>query len=179
MTTPELITQQRELARSLLESFRQHEHSLQALQAAREREIAVTEKQGPEIEQQFNAELAEYFALEQIARSKVRGLYYRAFEEVSAVPAPVSVADPIQVLAECKLEIEGVIAGVKNESVYITFVTVPSNVDANAVTEKLKAITGSYWILKTGHAQLCKSLNDAQEIILEMKKLGVTVELVV
>lgn len=178
MTTPELIMQQRELARSLTDLFRQSEQALDAAQTARKREIVAIELQRLETNKQLDSRFAEYVKLEQIARSTIRALHPEVFDKVGEAARPISVEGSIQTLAECQLEIERVLAGLAGRKVEITVLTVPSDVDEAAFVRKLSDITNSNLRNCTPGSRYRLSLKNARKAIAEMEALGIEVKFV-
>lgn len=180
MPTPNLIVQRRELARSFREIHRQNEQSLDAVQAAREREIAAAEQKRLATCREFDDRLMQFLELEKIARSKLKVMNSIVFDDVGAASPQKSITGPAQALAECKSEIELVLAKLAYEPVRLTFVTVPSDVDTTAVVKKLNALISDRKYEKCpkpGDPITC-SLELAGKIIVEMESLGIKAELV-
>ena len=179
MTTPNLIVQHRELARSLREIRRQKEQSLDAIAAARDREIVASEQARLAANRQYDARLAEFLEPELIARSKVKFLSEQAFDKVDETAPLMPIENPEQTLGECVSEIERVLAKLACPYVLLKFTTIPSDVNRDAVVKKIKAITGrdfsSYQ--PTQGKSLGISLNHAHKVIEEMKAFDIKVEI--
>lgn len=180
MTTPELILQQRNIARLFQANLRQQFQSLEALQSAQQREIAAAEQQRLDTSTQFDDLLAKFLELERIARSKLRAVNFDIFKNVGAGTLQTSVEDAARSLPECISEIEHFLSKFAQSEVILVFTDVPSDVDKNAIVECLNKI----WSAKrttcprTGERLVCTpGLADA--IISEMETRGVKAELAV
>ena len=176
MTTPNLIVQPRELARSIRELQRQKEQSLDAITAARDREIAAAEQARLDANRQCDARLAEFLDLEQGARAVVKHMGAKASDAADADPSLMPIPDPVETLTECKSEIERIHAGLANKIVRSRFMNIPSDVDQTKL-KKILRWRGEAPI-PTGH-EFTWSLRDARECIPELEAIGVKAEFVV
>jgi hypothetical protein len=176
MTTPNLIVQHRELARSLRELQRQNVQSLDAIAAARDREIAAAEQERLDANRPYDARLAEFLELEKGARAVVKSTGAKAFAGVDADPPLMPITDPVEILTECKSEIERIHAGSANKIVRLRIMDIPS--DANqAKVKKILGYSGEVPV-PVGH-EFSGSLRRAREIIPKLKELGIEAEFVV
>ena len=174
MTTPNLIVQHRELARSIRE-LNQNKQSLDAMAAARAREMAAAEQARLDANRQCDAHFAEFLDLEQVARAVVKSTGTKASGEAVETPPLMPIPDPVRTLTECKSEIERILAGFTSRIVILRLVDVPPDVDQT----KVKGILGakSEAPVKAGDKFDC-SLRWAREWIPTLKNLGVKVEIV-
>ena len=129
MTTPTLIVQHRELARSIRELRRQNEQSLDAMAAARDHDIAAAEQARLHANRPYDAHLAEFLALEQGARAVVKYMGAKASDVAVETPPLMPIPDPVQTLTECKSEIERIHAGLANKIVRLRIMDIPSDVN--------------------------------------------------
>ncbi|MBK9229550.1 MAG: hypothetical protein IPO15_01365 [Anaerolineae bacterium] len=176
MTTPNLIVQHRELARSIRELRRQNEQSLDAMAAARDHDIAAAEQARLHANRPYDAHLAEFLALEQGARAVVKFTGAKASDAVVETPPLMPITDPAETLTECKSEIERILAGLPNSRVILRLVDVPPDVDQAKVRGILRV--GGEVPVSVGHWHT-SSLRRAREIIPKLKELGIEAELVV
>ena len=176
MTTPNLIVQHRELARSLRERRRQNEQSLDAIATAREREIAAAEQARLNANRQCDARLAEFLDLEQGARAVVKRMGAKASDADDAAPPVMPITDPVETLTECKSEIERILAGLTGKVVTLEIGHVPLNVNQAEVRGILR-VSGEVRVERGDKFQ--RSLRDAREFIPKLKELGIKAELVV
>ena len=176
MTTPNLIVQHRELARSIRELRRQNEQSLDAIAAARDHEMAAAEQARLHANRQYDARLAESLELEQGARAVVKFTGAQAPRRVVETPLLMPVPDPVQTLTECKSEIERILPKLTSRPVILRFVDVPSNVDHAQVKGILQG--GGERPIKSGD-KIERSLRDARELIPKLEVIGIKAELVV
>ena len=176
MTTPNLIVQHRELARSLREIRRQNEQSLDAIAAARDHEMAAAEQARLHANRQYDARLAESLELEQGARAVVKFTGAQAPRRVVETPLLMPVPDPVQTLTECKSEIERIHAGLAYKPVRLRIMDIPSDVN-QAEVKKILGYSGEVPV-PVGH-EFSGNLRRAREIIPKLKELGIEAELVV
>jgi len=174
MTTPNLIVQPRELARSIRELRRQKEQ-MDAITAARDREIAA-EQARPDANRSQDARLAEFLNREQVAHAVFKYMGAQASSGVDVAPPLMPIPDPMEALAECKSELERILAVLPSRTVILRLVDVPSGVDQTKVKGILRPKNEAP--VEAGYKFNC-SLRWACEHIPELEALGVKVEYLV
>lgn len=182
MTTPNLIVQHRELARSIRE-LNQNKQSLDAMAAARAREMAAAEQARLDANRQCDAHFAEFLEPELIARSKIKWLSRQAFEKVHETASLTPIENPEQTLGECVSEIERVLAEFTkftNSHLLLKFTVVPSSVDREAVVKKLEAmgfvVEGKNYPAQ-GQFFHTNSIDRARKVIEEMKAFDIEMKI--
>ncbi|MBK9092164.1 MAG: hypothetical protein IPM84_05200 [Anaerolineae bacterium] len=176
MTTPNLIVQHRELARSIRELRRQNEQSLDAMAATRAHEIAAAEQARLHANRQCDARLAKFLALEQGARAVVKHMGAKASDAVVETPPLMPIIDPVRTLTKCKSEIERIHAGLVDKTVRLRIMDTPPDVN-QAEVKKILGFSGE-GLVEAGDKDIY-SLRLAREIIPKLKELGIEAELVV
>lgn len=174
MTTPNLIVQPRELARSIGELHRQKEQSLDAIAAARDREIAAAEQARLDANRSYDTRLAEFLELEQGARAVLKYMGAKASGGGDAAPPLMPIPDPVKTLSECKSEIEHIYAGLTGKGVRWKIVDVPSDVDQARVKRILQVRDETP--VKAGDTY-ATSLRWVCKVIPQLKELGIKAEL--
>ncbi|MGB4801050.1 MAG: hypothetical protein WBV59_00220 [Anaerolineae bacterium] len=180
MPTPNLIVQHRELARSLRELQRQNEQSLDAIAAARDREIAAAEQARLDANRQYDARLAEFLESELIARSKIKCTSSQAFEKGHETASLTPIENPQQALGECVSGIERVLAEFANNHLLLKFTIIPSSVDGEAVVKKLEAmgfVVENKKCPTQGKFFNTSSIDRARKVIEEMKAFDIEMEI--
>lgn len=175
MTTPNLIVQHRELARSIRELCRQNEQ-LNVMVAERDREIAAAEQARLDANRQYDARLAEFLDLEEGPRVVVKSTGAKASGAAIETPPLMPKPDPAQTLTECISEMEGILTSLETRTVILRLVDVPSDVDQAKVKDILRISVEAP--VKSGFKFDC-SVRWARNYISVLKALGVKVEFVV
>lgn len=173
MTTPNLIVQHRDLARSIRELQRQNEQSLDAIAAARNRKTAAAEQARLDANRQYDARLAEFLDLEQGARAVVKRMGAQASGAAVETPQLMPIPDPAQTLVECKSEIEQILAGLQDKTVILKIMDIPSDVNQAEIKGILHV--QSEYPVKAGRT-FAHSLRWACERIPRLEALGVKAE---
>lgn len=179
MTEPDLILQQRNIARSFQETILKSQKTLVAAQAEYERETASAEEELLEAQKQLGEYLAECVELEMVVRSKIRGLQLKAFDKVGTPASSMLEANPKKTLTECKSELERILAELSDKNVLLTFVNVPSDVNKAAVLESLKSAGYQYSVCPKSGEHVKIKWEAARQVVAEMQALGITTEFAV
>ncbi|WP_423225046.1 hypothetical protein [Candidatus Amarolinea aalborgensis] len=172
MTTPNLIVQPRELARSIRELRRQKEQ-MDVITAARDREIAAAEQARLDANRPYDAQLAEFLDLEQGARAVVKSTSAKASSAAVETPPLMPISDPVRTLTECVSEMEGILTSLETRVVILRLVDVPSDVDQAKVKDILRISVEAP--VKSGFKFDC-SVRWARNYIPVLKALGVKAE---
>lgn len=178
MSTPQLIQEQRQIARSLQASLRQQFHLLDGLRSAQRQQTAAAEQVWLDTTTQNDELLGKFIELEHTARAKARNMDFDIFNKIEASPSQPIVEIAPTTLSACVTEIEQFLEKFANVEVVLIFADVPAAVDKEAVVRALNSMMAKVWKTcpRTGEKLPC-SLDLANKVIQEMATHGVTAEI--